>query len=67
MTDLEFAQGVDEILASGMTGHDSHRALDHLWMRYADEKGGPLATASKKWMNSIEGDHLSENPYPLGA
>lgn len=65
MTDEEFAAGVDQILASGAVGHASHRALDMLWTRYAAEKGGPLAEATRKWMAAVEGDHTEANPYPL--
>lgn len=65
MTDEQFAQGVDAILASGAVQHASHRALDMLWTRYALEHGGPIAEATRKWMAAIEGDHTPGKPYPL--
>ncbi len=66
MTDEEFAAGVDAILLTGLRGHASHRALDLWWTRYAVEKGGPLADATKRWMGHIEGGHRDGLPYPLG-
>lgn len=66
MTDEEFAAGVDEILSVARPGsHAPHRALDILWTRYALERGGLIAEATKKWMAAIEGDHVPSNPYPL--
>lgn len=65
MTDEEFARGVDEILTvAGPRTHAAHRALDLLWTRYALEKGGRIAEATKKWMAAIEGDHADGKPYP---
>jgi hypothetical protein len=66
MTDEEFAIGVDAILLTGTTGHASHRALDLWWTRYAIERGGPIAEATKRWMAAIEGHHAPDRPYPLG-
>ena len=66
MTDEQFAAGVDAILDAGLMQHASHRALDHLWTRYAEARGGALAEATRKWMASIEGHHRPGDPYPLG-
>lgn len=66
MKDQEFSDRVDAILASGMKGHDSHRALDQLWMEYAADLGGPVAAATAKWFAHIEGDHDPKKPYPVG-
>lgn len=66
MTDEEFAAGVDHILAAARPKtHAAHRALDILWTRYALERGGPIAEATKRWMRHIEGDHADDKPYPL--
>lgn len=66
MTDEDFAKGVDEIIAVTRPGsHGPHRALDLLWTRYALEKGGVIAAATKKWMAAIEGQHADDKPYPL--
>lgn len=66
MTDEQFAEGVDRILAVARPKtHSAHRALDILWTRYAMERGGPVAEATRKWMAYIEGDHADDKPYPL--
>jgi hypothetical protein len=67
MTPEEFASGVDALLASGLRGHAAHRALDLLWTDYALAQGGPLAEATHKWMNAIEGQHVEGQAYPLGV
>lgn len=65
MTDEDFASAVDAIIARHKRGHSAHRALDLLWTRYALERGGPVADATRKWMRAIEGDHDDAKPYPL--
>lgn len=67
MTNEEFANGVDIILAREPRGHSMHRALDLLWTRYTQElpETHPLRTATAKWMRAIEGDHDDAEPYPL--
>ncbi len=63
MTDEQFSEGVDEIIAT-RTGHAAHRLLDELWTKYALEKGGLIADATLRWMTSIEGQHADNLPYP---
>lgn len=67
MTPAEFSAGVDRILASGVRGHEAHRALDELWTVYARDLGGPVAEATERWMRAIEGGHDVRRPYPAAV
>lgn len=68
MTEEEFAAGIDAILLTGGRDHQTHRALDLWWTRYAMElpHDSLVRAATVKWIAAIEGDHTPGKPYPLG-
>lgn len=68
MTEEEFAAGIDAILLTGGRDHQTHRALDLWWTRYAMElpHDSLVRAATIKWMAAIEGHHTPGKPYPLG-
>lgn len=69
MTEEEFAAGIDAILLTGGRDHQTHRALDLWWTRYAMElpHDSLVRAATAKWIAAIEGDHTPGKPYPLGG